>query len=143
MRSGTSCRVAFRITRRNEEWPHVCGPVPLARAMPTGIVHEDGGDSAGRDVACDLVDLLMHGAGVGVRQDQCCADITRREDGTEDVSTFIALIDWLTRLRFARRPLTHAVVILAKPHLVPEPGLDRGLAQAAGQRLRECGGSFV
>ena len=53
--------------------------------MPTGTVHDEHGMSAPFDVAADLVDVELHGLGVGKGQRESSADAARRTDCAEQV----------------------------------------------------------
>lgn len=89
----------------------------------------------------DLVDVALHGAGVGVGQHECRTGIARRADGAEHVCVGVTLLDQLARPAATLRPLSDAAVLLSETHLVLEPDLDgragRDAVQRSGEFLRE------
>ena len=52
--------------------------------MPTGLIHEQHGLSAGRDAQCDLRQVQVHGVGVAERQDEAGRLALLRADRAED-----------------------------------------------------------
>jgi hypothetical protein len=71
----------------------------LARRVPAGLVEKDQRRHAGRDGPADIVDVLLHGFGVGIRHDDRHTGIAARTDRAEQISVLIALILWLTPAR--------------------------------------------
>jgi hypothetical protein len=68
--------------------------------MPSGAIHEQDGVSAvGDDVARYLVQMQLHGFGVGVRQRERRAGSARGADRAEQIDVLIALIGGLARPR--------------------------------------------
>lgn len=67
--------------------------------MASGAIHEQDGVSAVRDVARYLVQMQLHGFGVGVRQRERRAGSARGADRTEQIDVLIALIGGLARPR--------------------------------------------
>ncbi len=86
-------------------------------------------------MAADLVEMKLHGVGVGQRQSECCACSPRRTDGAEEIGAFIALVSRLTRPRSAPGPLSDEAVLLADARLVLEPDFDRRV----GRQTRQMG----
>ena len=109
--------------------------------MPGGAVEEQHGVVAAPDRARDLVEMKLHGFGVGVGHGERRARSARWADGPEQIGAFVALVGGLARPRSAPRPLAHEAVLLADAGLVLEPDLDRlvlGDAREMGaQRRRE------
>ena len=90
-----------------------------------------------------LVEVPLHGVGVGEGQRQRRAHAARRADGAEQVGALVALVGGLDRPRAAARPLPDKAVLLADPRLVLEPDLDLLLARHAREVGRErARGSF-
>ena len=81
---------------------------------------------AGSDRATDLIDMLLHGFGVGIGHDDRHTGIAARTDGAEQIGVLIALILRLARARALLRPLVGKTVLLFDPHFVLEPHLNRG-----------------
>ena len=109
--------------------------------MPSGAIQQQDGVRASGDVQGDLVDVPLHGVGVGEGQRQRRAHAARRADGAEQVGALVALVCGLGRPRAAPRPLPDEAVLLADPRLVLEPDLDLLLARHArkvgSERARE------
>lgn len=80
--------------------------------------------TAGLNMLRCLINVLLHRPGIGLRQDERYALISRRADGAEYIGAFVSLIDGLTGTRAALRPLSHAAILLADAHLVLEPDLN-------------------
>jgi hypothetical protein len=64
--------------------------------MPSGAVHEQNGLRALGNMAGYLVEMKLHGFGVGLRQGERRACSARWTDGAEEVGVFMALIDGLS-----------------------------------------------
>ena len=109
--------------------------------MPPGPVHEQRGVRAGCDVTADLVDVELHGLGIGVGKRQTGADAARRADGAEQICAAVALIRRLAGPGSAARPLPDDAVLLPDPGFVLPPDLDRlalrQIGQMRAQRARE------
>lgn len=88
---------------------------------------------ASRDMQGDLVDVELHGLGVGERQDQTRPDASCRTDGAEQIGRLVALVGRLAGPSAAPCPLPHDAVLLTDPSLVLEPDLDLLLARHARQ----------
>ena len=81
---------------------------------------------AGSDRATDLIDMLLHGFGVGIGHDDRHSGIAARADCAKQIGVLIALILRLTRARALLRPLVDETVLLSDPHFILKPKLDRG-----------------
>lgn len=89
----------------------------------------------------DLVEMGLHGPGIGERHDESCPDTASRADRSEEIGALVALIGRLARSGSASRPLPDQAVLLADPRLVLEPNLDwlalRDMGEVGLQRRRE------
>src|SRR6516164_8252126 len=103
----------------------VGGHVQLARCVPAGLVERDHGVGAARDTATDVVEVKLHGTGVGARKHKRGAGVARGADRAEHISVGIALILGLARPRPLLGPLIDQTVLLPDPHFVLEPDLYR------------------
>src|SRR3990167_10184692 len=95
---------------------------------------------AGRDCTADLVDVLLHGFGVGVRHDEGDPGIAARTDRAEQIGIFVALVLRLARPGSLLGPLIDETVLLPDPHFVLEPHLDHRYRRQLFQRLGHDGG---
>ena len=86
---------------------------------------------ASGDMQGYLVEVTLHGIGVGEGQRQRRAHAARRADGAKQVGALVALVGGLDRSRAAWRPLSDKAILLADPRLVLEPDLDLSLARHA------------
>jgi hypothetical protein len=77
------------------------------------------------DVAGDLVEVKLHGLGVGVGQRKRGADPARGKNGAEEIGAFVALVGGLAGPRSAPRPLPYEAVLLADARFVLKPDFDR------------------
>ena len=103
----------------------IVGDDKLVRRVPSGLVEQQDGNAAFSDVAADLVEVGLHGEGVGERHDDSRADVTRRADRAEQIGVVVALVCGLARACPAPGPLPNLAVLLADPGLVPKPDFDR------------------
>ena len=79
----------------------------------------------GGDIAADLVEMHLHGAGVGFGQHEAGAFSEPGADGAERISVLVALVGRQARPRAGPGPDPGAGVLLAEPGFVLEPDLDR------------------
>ena len=79
---------------------------------------------AARDSAADLVEMMLHRFGVGMRHHHRCARASRRADGAEKVCAFIALIGRQGGTCALPRPDARLPVLLADAAFVLEPDFD-------------------
>ena len=108
--------------------------------MPSGPVEQQHRVSASGDMQGDLVEMTLHGVGVGDGQRKCGTHAARWADGAEQVGALVALVGGLDRPRAAARPLPDETVLLPDPRLVLEPDLDLLLARHARKVGRERAG---
>jgi hypothetical protein len=90
-------RVELRRTRRQRQERDILRHLESFRAMPSGLIEEENGMRIGCDFRCDLVEMKLHGFGVGVRQSQRRPRAAGRADGPEQVGALVALIGGLAR----------------------------------------------
>src|SRR5262252_2606325 len=95
---------------------------------------------AGSDLACNLIEMELHGGGVAVGQDQAGAGAPCRTDGAKYIGRAGALIVCQTRPATLARPQIGELVLLAHPHLVLEPDFDGGGGVGLGADLRHLAG---
>jgi hypothetical protein len=107
--------------------------------VPAGLVENDQCMRAGRDRASDLVDVVLHRFGIGVRHDERDTGVAARADRTEQIAVFVALVLRLARSRAFLCPLVNQTVLLADTHLILEPHLDRRGRRKLLQRLGDGG----
>ena len=86
--------------------------------VPTGTIEQQDGVRARSDGAGDLVEVKLHGVGVGVGQRQGGPRAAGRADRAEQIGAFVALIGWLPGPRSALGPLPHEAVLLADAGLI-------------------------
>jgi len=134
-------RVQLWRTRRQENGRDVVGHIEIGRGVPPRAIHEQYRVRPGGDVAADLVEMELHGVGVGQRQGERGAFCVSWADGAEEIGAFVALVGWLARPRTASGPLSDEAVLLADARLVLEPDFDRCARRQIGkmgaQRTRE------
>lgn len=90
--------------------------------------------------AADLLEVQVHGVGVGPWQHQRRARIAFRADGTEQVGRFVALIGGQPGPRAPSGPDAGATVLLADPRFVLKPDLNWRVARHMAQVGGESGG---
>jgi hypothetical protein len=93
------------------------------------------------DGSADLVEVELHGMGIGAWHHDGGAGPPRRADGAEDIGTLIALVGRLARPASLAGPQSDDAVLLTQPCLVLPPNLDlRGapnVTQVGGKRACE------
>jgi hypothetical protein len=95
-------------------------------------------------MAADLIDVKLHGFGVGKGQRECRSRSARRADGAEQIGTRVALVGGLAGPRAAPGPLPDDAVLLTDARLVLEPYLDgRALRQIGQMRLQRAREVFL
>ena len=92
-------------------------------AVPSGLIEDQNGVSARRDLGRDLVEMKLHGFGVAGRQHKGCASSEFRADRTEHIGRLRALVVDGAGTRAFCRPAVGELVLLTHPHLVLEPHL--------------------
>lgn len=80
---------------------------------------------AALDVSADLVDVELHGEGVGIGQRQAGTFTLCRADGAEEIDVLVALICRLPWPGSSLCPEPDNPVLLADARLVLKPDLDR------------------
>lgn len=80
---------------------------------------------AAGDGVADLVEMHLHGVGVGAGQHERGADAASGTDRAEQVGVLVALVGRHGRARAPLRPDPGAAVLLAQPGFILEPYLDR------------------
>ena len=99
--------------------------IEAGRNVPSSALHEQNGVRSAGDVAGYLVEVELHGFGIGLRQRKR-GGAARRTDGAEQIGIFVALVGRLSRSRTAPGPLPDDAVLLADPGFILEPDFDRG-----------------
>ena len=91
--------------------------------MPSGLIEDENGVSAGRNFRRDLVEMKLHGFGVAKRQHEGSAGPVLGADGTEHIGRLRALIVNGPGTRALPGPAIGELVLLTDAHLVLEPHL--------------------
>lgn len=117
-------RVEFGRAGRQQDDGEVLGDLKLVGLVPSGAVHEDDGVRLGGDVAADLVEVQLHGVGVGLGQHEGGARAAQGTDGAEEIGVLVALVGGQARAASLLHPQPDAAVLLAEPGLVLEPNLN-------------------
>jgi len=92
-----------------------------ARQMPAGLVEQQDGMLAWRDLGRDFGQMQVHRLGVACGQDEGCALAVLRADRAEDVSGGGSLVARRRRPRSAPGPTSRDLVLLADARLVAKP----------------------
>ena len=71
----------------------------IAGGVPAGAVEQQDGVGVSGDVQGYLVEMQLHGVGVGEGQRQPCAHAPRRTDGAKEIGALVALVRGLERPR--------------------------------------------
>lgn len=100
--------------------------------MPAGTIHEDDGMRSRTNVPADLIEVQLHGFGVGPWQHESRSDAPLWADGTEQIGALIALIGRLAGACSRLGPHPGLPVLLPDPGLVLEPDLDSLLLSYIG-----------
>jgi len=86
--------------------------------VPSGLIEDENGMSAGRNFRRDLVEMKLHGFGVAGRQHESGADPAFGAHRTEQIGRLGALIVDGAGTRAFPGPAIGELVLLADPHLV-------------------------
>ena len=109
--------------------------------MPSGPIENQNGVGARGDMAGDLIEMKLHGFGIGIRQRQRGTNSASRTDGAKEIGILIALVGWLAGPRPAPGPLADDAVLLTDTGFVLEPDFDwrflREISEMGIQRARE------
>ncbi len=92
---------------------------------------DDDGEGARADLACDFVEMKLHGLAVAEGQNQCRAGSELRAHGTEQVGRLRALVVSGPRPRSPSSPAIGELVLLPHPYLVLEPHFYRRVRRKA------------
>jgi hypothetical protein len=112
--------------------------------VPTGAIEPQDGVSTAPDAPADLIDVELHGEGIGIGQRQAGTFTLCRADGAEQIDVLIALICGLPWPGPTLCPEPDNPVILAYARLVLEPDLDRlPLGKVADMSLQRPGEVFL
>lgn len=105
--------------------------------MPPGAIEQQDGVSTALDAPTDLIDVELHGEGIGIGQRQAGTFTLCRADGAEQIDVLIALICRLPWPGPTLCPEPDNPVLLADARLVLEPDLDRlALGKVADMNLQ-------
>ena len=107
--------IEFWTCRRQPHHRKIFWDLELLRGVPAGLVEKDQPMRAGSDRATDLIDMLLHGFGVGVRHDDRHSGIAARADCAKQIRVLVALILRLRRARALLRPLVGETVLCPTP----------------------------
>ena len=110
---------------RQRDQRDVGGDVQSAGQMPSGLIDEDRGVCARRDLRRNLGEMQVHRLGVATRHDERGAFALLRTDRAEDIGRGGSLIAGGAWARAALGPTTSDLVLLSDPRLVGEPDLYR------------------
>jgi len=135
-------RVQLRAFGRERDQGDVGRDDQAGRKMPSGLIDQDRGVRARRDLRGDLGQVKVHRFGVASRHDERRALAVLGTDRAEDIGRGGSLVFRRARARAALGPATGDLVLLADARLVGKPdlygvGLDAffvpDLRQALGQ----------
>ena len=113
--------------------------------MPAGLIDEQRGVRARRDLGGDFGQVQVHGFGVAPGHDEGCALAVLGADCAEDIGGGGSLISGSAGARAALGPTPGDLVLLSDARLVGEPDLYRaGLdAPFAPDRFQARGKAFL
>ena len=111
-------RVQLRRTRGQQDGRDVRGHGEVRRRVPSGAIEDQNGVCAPGDVPRYLVEMQLHGEGVGERQSKRGALAACGTYRAEQVGVLVALVGGLARSRPTSGPLAHEPVLLADPGFV-------------------------
>jgi len=123
----------------------VGGDVQPAGEMPSGLIDEDRGVCAWRDLRGDLGQVKVHRLGVATRHDERGAFAFLRTDRAENVGRGGPLVARGAWARAALGPTAGDLVLLPDPRLVGEPEFYRAGIDAllAPDLFQACGEAFL
>jgi len=114
--------------------------VEFVGGVPPGAIHQQDGMGAGRHRPADLLEMRLHGVGIGKRHDQRGAGSASRADGAEDIDTLVALVPQLPRSASGSGPSPHQTVLLTQAQFILPPKLHRGIGRQMPYRRRQRAG---
>ena len=85
-------RIELRVFRRQRDDGDIRRHGEAAGEMPAGLIKEQRGMRAGRDLHGDFGEVQIHRLGVAMGQDESCALAVLRTDGAENIGRGGALI---------------------------------------------------
>lgn len=92
------------------------------------------------DLKADLIEMELHGVGVGPWHHDGCASALCGADSPEQIGVLVALVGRLDRSCSLACPLTDQGVLLADASFILEPNLDRFAGGNFTQVSSEGGG---
>ena len=84
------------------------------------------------DVFADLIEVQLHGPGVGGWQHQRCSRAALGTDGSEQIGVLVALIGKQAWSRAFPGPDAYPPILLSNPCFVLKPNLDRCALRQVG-----------
>jgi len=100
-----SAAFELRTCRRQRHHGEVFRHLESGRGVPAGLVDNEHGMGAGRDVIAYLFEVFAHRRRIGIRHDDGGAGVAARADGAEQIGVLVTLILWLARTRALLGPL--------------------------------------
>ena len=110
---------------------------PPTRLVPAGAVADEDGVRTWGHLSADLLEMLVHGSGVGGRHDDGGADAALGADRAKQVDGGMAVVAHHERSRPHRGPDVGVSALLADPGLVLEPDLYGRGGGAGEQRFSD------
>jgi hypothetical protein len=98
--------------------------VQFVGCVPACAIHKDDGVGLCGDVAADLVEMQLHGFGVGPWQHESGPCASPWAYGSKQIGVLIALVCRLLRARSLFCPHSGLSILLANTRFVLEPDLD-------------------
>jgi len=137
--------VQFGTFRRQRQNGDVARHDELVREMPAGLIEEEHGMLAGRDLGGDLGQMQAHRLGMTVRQHECRALALTGADRAEDVGRRGSLIVRRAGTAAAPGPAAGDLVLLADPGFISEPDFYVGGRNAllVGNGFQAGGETFL
>ena len=112
--------------------------------MPSGPVHQNDGVGLAGDTAADLVEMQLHGMGVGKGQHESRTGASGRTDSAEQIGILVALVCRLAWPGSFPSPKAYLSVLLTNSGFVLEPDFYlRALCQMAYVRGERVGEVFL
>ena len=132
--------LAVELGRPRGQWQKrdVVWDLEAVGAMPAGLIKNQNGVGAGRDLGGDLVEMKLHGFGVAGGQHESGAGSALRAYRAEQIGRLSALIVTGARAGTFPGPAIGEFVLLADPHLILEPHLYRGAGRKVGADFRHA-----
>ena len=128
-------RIQLRRIGRQEEQRDVVGQIEVMGDMPSGLIEDDDGMGAWRDLGADFGEMQGHGIGVGLGQYQGRSAMGFGAGGGEEIGGFVALVFRLSRPAALFRPLPGQLPLLADPGFIGEPDFYRAFSGSVADRV--------